>query len=152
MNELRQLLGVLRSESDPENLVPVHGIADIPALVSKTKEAGVDVSLLQTTVPDAVPARVDLASYRIVQEALTNILKHAGPGTGAEVRLSAANQMLMIEVVDRGEGEAPSLPGSGQGLVGMRERATLLGGTFEAGPRLGGGFRIMACLPLERSS
>jgi signal transduction histidine kinase len=152
LNELRQLLGVLRSASDPEGLMPVHGIADIPALVTKAKEAGIEVSLLQTNVSDAVPAGVDLASYRIVQEALTNILKHAGLGTEAEVRLSAANQMLTIEVVDRGEGEAPSLPGSGQGLVGMRERATLLGGTFEAGPRLGGGYRIMACLPLERSS
>jgi signal transduction histidine kinase len=93
---------------------------------------------------------VDLASYRIVQEALTNVLKHAGPDPQAEVRLSVDDHILTIEVIDRGGGVS-TLPGSGQGLVGMRERAMLLGGSFDAGIRPGGGFQIMARLPLERS-
>lgn len=152
LNELRQVLGVLRADTDPEGLVPVHGLADIPGLVGDMRDAGMDVSLLDSGVPDYLPARVDLASYRIVQEALTNVLKHAGPNPQAEVRLSTDGQTLTIEVLDRGAGAAATVPGSGHGLVGMRERATLLDGTFEAGPRLGGGFRIMARLPLERSS
>ena len=90
-------------------------------------------------------------AYRIVQEALTNVLKHAGPTTKAEVRLAHADQMLEIEVTDRGEGVS-TLPGAGQGLVGMRERTALLGGTFDAGPRPGGGFAVLARLPLEPRS
>ena len=94
---------------------------------------------------------MSLASYRIVQEALTNVLKHAGPDPGTEVQLHGDDQILTIEVTDRGLG-ATILPGSGHGLVGMRERAASLGGTFQAGPRAGGGFRILARLPLERGS
>jgi signal transduction histidine kinase len=150
LDELRQVLGVLRAEGEREGLVPVHGVADIPDLVADMGRAGMDVSLSGDDVPDHLPARVDLASYRIVQEALTNVLKHAGPYPKAEVRISTDGGMLRIEVMDRGSGVS-MLPGSGQGLVGMRERATLLGGTFEAGDRPGGGFRVVARLPLERS-
>lgn len=150
LEELRQVLGVLRADGEHEGVVPMHGLADIPDLVAEMRRAGMDVSLCNDGAPDHLPTRVDLASYRIVQEALTNVLKHAGPDPKAEVRLSGADQMLDIEVTDRGSGVA-TLPGSGQGLVGMRERAALLGGAFEAGPRPGGGFRIMARLPLERS-
>jgi signal transduction histidine kinase len=150
LEELRQILGVLRADSQREAPGPIHGLADIPGLVAEMNGAGMDVVLSGDGLPDALPTRVDLASYRIVQEALTNVLKHAGPDPQAEVRLSSDDQMLSIEVSDRGSG-ASALPGSGHGLVGMRERATLLGGTFEAGPRPGGGFRIMARLPLERN-
>jgi signal transduction histidine kinase len=150
LDELRQVLGVLRADDEREGLVPMHGLADIPDLVAEMRAAGMDVSLSSTGAPDDLPARVDLASYRIVQEALTNVLKHAGPDPDAEVRLSGENHMLTIEVTDRGSGVS-TLPGSGHGLVGMRERAALLGGTFESGPRPDGGFRIMARLPLERS-
>jgi len=149
LNELRQVLGVLRADEEPEALGPMLGLADIPALVSEMNGAGMGVSLSSEGAPADLPAGVDLASYRIVQEALTNVLKHAGPDPEPEVRLSTNDQMLTIEVTDRGSGSS-TLPGSGHGLVGMRERAALLGGTFEAGPRLGGGFRIMARLPLER--
>lgn len=148
LEELRQVLGVLRADGAPGALGPMHGLADIPELVAETERAGVDVSLSTDGTPDALPARVDLASYRIVQEALTNVVKHAGPDPGAEVRLSADDGALTIEVIDRGSGVS-TLPGSGQGLVGMRERAALLGGSFEAGPRPDGGFRIMARLPLK---
>lgn len=150
LDELRQILGVLRAEGGPEELVPTHGFEDIPGLVASMRDAGMDVSLTSNETPRDLPARLDLASYRIVQEALTNVLKHAGPNAEAEVRLSADDGMLIIEVSDRGKG-ATTLPGSGNGLVGMRERAALLGGTFESGPRRGGGFRISARLPMDRS-
>ncbi len=150
LRELRQVLGVLRGDDQPEGLAPMHGLAEIPELVEEMRRAGVDASLSNDRDPGDLPAGVDLASYRIVQEALTNVLKHAGPDPEAEVRLSTDNQMLIIEVTDRGAGVS-TLAGSGQGLVGMRERVALLGGNFDAGPRLGGGFRIIARLPLDRS-
>ena len=148
LGELRQVLGVLRSDEQRDDLVPIHGLADISVLVAEMKRAGLDVSLSSDGVPDSLPARLDLAAYRIVQEALTNVLKHAGPTPDAEVLLSADGDTLTIEVIDRGSG-ASTLPGAGQGLVGMRERTALLGGTFEACSRVGGGFRIVARLPIE---
>lgn len=150
LEELRQVLGILRAHGDREARLPVHGLADIPELVADMRRAGMEVSLHDEGVPDQLPARVDLAAYRIVQEALTNVMKHAGADSKAEVRISSVGQMLDIEVTDRGAGNT-LLPGSGQGLVGMRERAALLGGHFEAGPRPNGGFRVMARLPIERS-
>lgn len=147
LQELRQVLGVLRAD-DQQPLGPIHGLAEVPRLVEEMNGAGMSVSWSNYGVPDILPTRVDLASFRIVQEALTNVLKHAGPNPEAEVRLSANKEMLTIEVTDSGQG-ATTLPGSGQGLVGMQERVALLGGTLEAGPRLGGGFRVMARLPLE---
>jgi signal transduction histidine kinase len=148
LEELRQVLGVLRADGERDGLVPLHGLADIPDLVAEMRGAGIDVSLSIEGVPAGLPARVDLAAFRIVQEALTNVVKHGGPDPRAEVRLSSDDQMLIIEVTDRGSGVS-TLPGSGQGLAGMRERAALLGGAFEAGPRPGGGFQIMARVPLE---
>lgn len=150
LDELRQVLGVLRDGSQSDTLGPIHGLAEIPGLVAEMDRAGTDVSLRMGEIPEPMPASVDLASYRIVQEALTNIVKHAGPDPEAEVQLSVHDEMLVIEVTDRGSGSSV-LSGSGHGLVGMRERTALLGGSFEAGPRLGGGFRIVARLPLERS-
>jgi signal transduction histidine kinase len=97
--------------------------------------------------PRELPARVDLFTYRIVQEALTNVLKHAGPGARAEVRLGADAGEVVIEVRDDGHGTG-TLPGSGHGLVGMRERALLLGGSLDAGRHPDGGFRVLARLPL----
>lgn len=149
LDELRQVLGVLRPEGQSEAPSPIHGLADIAGLVGEMNDAGLKVSLSNDVVDDVLPARVDLATYRIVQEALTNVVKHGGPDPTAEVRLSADDQMLTIEVTDHGSGVS-TLPGSGHGLRGMRERAALLGGTFEAGPRPGGGFRIRARLPFER--
>lgn len=150
LDELRQVLGVLRTD-DADALAPMHGVSEIPTLVSDMRDAGVDVAMSTEGVPDDVPARIELAAYRIVQEALTNVLKHGGPSPSAEVHLAKDGQMLSIEVTDRGTGGS-SLPGSGQGLVGMRERATLLGGSFEAGLQPGGGFQVNARLPLERRS
>jgi signal transduction histidine kinase len=90
---------------------------------------------------------VDLSAYRILQEALTNAFKHAGPDARAEVRLSTGDQHVTIEVLDNGRG-GTILPGSGHGIVGMRERALLLGGSLQVGPRLGGGFQVVARLPV----
>lgn len=146
LEELREILGVLRADASQQGLTPIHGLAEIPGLVAEMREAGMDVVLSKDGVPDGLPTGVDLAVYRIVQEALTNVVKHAGPAAKAEVRLSSGQEILAIEVTDRGAGVS-TLPGSGQGLVGMRERAALLGGTFEAGPRPGGGFRVMARIP-----
>jgi signal transduction histidine kinase len=154
LDELRHLLGVLRPETDPDGLGPQPGLADLPRLVEQTRGAGLDVSLDTDGVTAGLPARVDLFAYRIVQEALTNVLKHAGPGARTEVRLGTDRRGVVIEVIDDGRGAAV-LPGTnlddagarGHGIVGMRERARLLGGTLDARPRPGGGFSVVAHLP-----
>jgi signal transduction histidine kinase len=147
LGELRHLLGVLRPDADAGGLWPQPRVADIPGLVEEFRGAGLDVSLTMDGVDDGFPAHVDLSAYRIVQEALTNVLKHAGPGTRAQVRLSVDDHQLAVHVLDDGDGSA-ILPGSGHGIIGMRERALLLGGRLEAGPRPGSGFQINAHLPV----
>jgi signal transduction histidine kinase len=164
LEELRHLLGVLRPETDPDGLGPQPGLADLPRLVEQIRAAGLDVSLATDGVSARLPARVDLFAYRIVQEALTNVLKHAGPGARTEVRLGTDRNAIVVEVLDDGNGlEPPSAAAGpfrpaespvgdrqgrpGHGIVGMRERAVLLGGTLEARPRPGGGFRVVAHLP-----
>jgi signal transduction histidine kinase len=164
LDELRHLLGVLRPETDLDGLGPQPGLADLPKLVEQVREAGLRVSLATDGVSAGLPARVDLFAYRIVQEALTNVLKHAGPGARTEVRLGADRSGIVIEVLDDGSADKglASASGrqptdsdrqdrrsgrSGHGIVGMRERALLLGGTLDARPRPGGGFRVVAHLP-----
>ncbi len=149
LGELRHLLGVLRPGTDGNGPGPLPGLAEVPRLVEQLRGAGLDVSLTADAVPTDVPARVDLSGYRIIQEALTNVLKHAGPGARAEVRLSTDNNAVVIEVVDTGSG-GTILPRSGHGIVGMRERALLLGGSFDAGPRPDGGFHVDARLPIGK--
>jgi signal transduction histidine kinase len=154
LDELRHLLGVLRPEADLDGLGPQPGLADLPRLVEQLRAAGLEVALATDGVPAELPARVDLFAYRIVQEALTNVLKHAGPGAHTEVRLGTDSSGIVVEVVDDGRG-ATAMPAAGaaeegargHGLVGMRERALLLGGTLDAAPRPGGGFRVVAHLP-----
>jgi len=156
LDELRHLLGVLRPESDLEGLAPQPGLADLPRLVEQIRAAGVEVSLATDGMSADLPARVDLFAYRIVQEALTNVLKHAGPGTHTDVWICNDRSVIVIEVLDDAHG-ATVMPGSGvaqggargHGIVGMRERALLLGGTLDARPRPGGGFRVVAHLPTE---
>ena len=154
LDELRHLLGVLRPETDLDGLGPQPGLAELPKLVEQTRGAGLDVSLATDGVSAGLPARVDLFAYRIVQEALTNVLKHAGPGARTTVRLGTDRRGIVIEVLDDGRG-ATVLPGPdpddagarGHGIVGMRERARLLGGTLDARPRPSGGFSVVAHLP-----
>lgn len=150
LEELRHLLGVLRPEAEASGLGPQPGIADVPRLVAELRDANLEVSLTMNNNLDELPARVGLSAYRIVQESLTNVLKHAGPGTKTEIRLSADDDEALIEVLDDGRGAA-LLPASGHGIVGMRERAQLLGGSLEAGTRPGGGFQVVARLPIGGS-
>ena len=147
LDELRHLLGVLRPTRDDGSLAPQPGLADVPRLVDQFRDAGLDVSLRMADLPRGLPAPVDLSAYRIVQESLTNVLKHAGPKARTEVRVSAPNGAVEIEISDRGHA-AVGLPGSGYGIVGMRERALLLGGSLTAGPHTDGGFRVAAHLPV----
>jgi signal transduction histidine kinase len=147
LDELRHLLGVLRPEAEAEELGPQAGLADVPRLVEQSRAAGLDVTLTMDGEPADLPARVDLSAYRIVQEALTNALKHAGPGARTEVRLHTDDHRVDIEVLDDGRG-ATMLTGSGHGIIGMRERALLLGGRLDAGLRPGGGFQVVARLPV----
>ena len=151
LNELRHLLGVLRPVTDADGLGPQPGIAEVRRLVDQFRDAGLDISLTVDAAQTDLPARVDLSTYRIVQEALTNVLKHAGPSARTEVRLGSDNERVAIEVLDNGQG-ATILPGSGHGIAGMRERAQLLGGSLEAGPRPGGGFQVVAHLPIGEES
>ncbi|MFI0353348.1 sensor histidine kinase [Actinomadura sp. 9N407] len=154
LDELRHLLGVLRPEAGLDGLGPQPGLADLPRLVEQIGTAGVEVSLSMNGAAADPPARVDLFAYRIIQEALTNVLKHAGPGARAEVRIGGDRNGLVIEVTDDGHG-GTATPGPdvaqggtrGHGIVGMRERALLLGGGLDAGPRPGGGFAVVAHLP-----
>ncbi|WP_240118229.1 MULTISPECIES: sensor histidine kinase [unclassified Streptomyces] len=153
LDELRHLLGVLRPDGEHGGLGPQPALTDLPALVEQMREAGLDVSLGgDSRIP--LPARVELSVYRIVQEALTNVLKHCGPRARTQVYVrSDGNGDVTVEIVDDGRGPAaPPAPGghgvgAGHGIVGMRERALLLGGSLDAGPRPGGGFRVLARLP-----
>ncbi|MQY14504.1 hypothetical protein SRB5_46720 [Streptomyces sp. RB5] len=149
LDELRHLLGVLRPDPGREDLGPRAGLADLPRLVASVREAGLDVTLTNG-IRAPLPARVDLSAYRIVQEALTNVLKHSGPRTRTEVHLRDSTDGITIEVTDDGTGTAQPPKGPpGHGIVGMRERAHLLGGHLDAAPRPTGGFRLTARLPVK---
>jgi signal transduction histidine kinase len=149
LSELRHLLDVLRPEAEVDGLGPQPGLADVPRLIDQFERAGLNVSLTMNGARTDLPVRVDLSAYRIVQEALTNVLKHAGTTAQTEVRLSTDDRGVAIEVLDDGHGDT-ILPGSGQGIVGMRERAQLLGGSLEARPLPGGGFQVVARLPIGK--
>jgi signal transduction histidine kinase len=149
LGETRRLLGLLRDEDGarlaPE-LAPAPGLGDLEKLVARTAEAGVRVDLEVRGRRRDAPAGVGLAAYRIVQEALTNVVKHAG-AAGARVVVAYEDDALAIEVTDDGRGGLPGPPG--HGIVGMRERVGLYGGDLDAGPLPGGGFRVAARLPWE---
>jgi signal transduction histidine kinase len=152
LTELRRLLGVLRQEGEPQgSLAPVPGLADLDALLAEVAKAGLAVRLGVEGTPSPLPAGVDLSAYRIVQEALTNVVKHAGPAR-AQVVVGYGDRDVTVEVTDDGRGvTAPTGDGRarvGHGLIGMRERVAAFGGNLEAGPRPGGGFRVAARLPL----
>jgi signal transduction histidine kinase len=141
--ELAQLRG---GAGDVPERRPLPGVTDLALLVQRVREGGVDVRLQVTGPVDGLPTDVGAAAYRIVQESLTNVLRHAD-ADAATVVVRAADARLEVEVVDRGGGGPPGPDGSG--IHGMRERATALGGTLDAGPASGGGFRVRAVLPLS---
>jgi signal transduction histidine kinase len=148
LTEMRRLLGILRDPHEETGLTPQPGIGDLAALADSVRGSGLPVHLVIDADHTGLPAAVSVSAYRIVQEALTNILKHAGPAH-AEVAVTCAGDAVTIEVTDDGTGPpaSPAHPG-GHGLAGMRERAAILGGELAAGPRPGGGFAVQARLPL----
>jgi signal transduction histidine kinase len=143
--EIRRMLGVLRADTGAA-YAPAPGLADLERLVHDIAVAGLDVDLVVDGAATQVPPGVDFTAYRIVQEALTNVLKHAGPAH-ANVTIHYEPAALGIEVVDDGRGVNGHAQAGGHGLIGMRERVGVYGGLFEAGPRVGGGFRIAVRLP-----
>jgi MYXO-CTERM domain-containing protein len=155
LTELRAILNVLRQADDADPTQPAPGTAQLDALVAGACRAGLETRLTVTGEPVPLPAAVDLAAYRIVQESLTNAIRHAGPAT-AEVSLCYGQDELRVSVADTGRGPAPGHGGSpasgGHGLAGMRERAATVGGTLETGPRPGGGYRVAARLPMAGRS
>ncbi|MEI7033853.1 sensor histidine kinase [Streptomyces pratensis] len=163
LNELRVTVGLLRQQGDPEAPTePAPGLAVLAELLDTFRNAGLPVEVACAAEGTRLPAAVDLAAYRVVQEALTNVRKHAGPGARAEVSVVRVGATVEITVLDDGRGAPARRPASGaasraedgrdsggHGLVGMRERVTALGGALTAGPRYGGGFRVHAILPVE---
>jgi signal transduction histidine kinase len=149
--EMRRLLAAGRTEpAEGLRLDPLPGVGAVPALVDQLQSAGMRISLAIEGVPEAVPAAVDLSAYRIVQEALTNTLKHAGRDAAARVRLDFDPHCLRVEVTDDGTGPAERADVHGNGLRGIAERVAMLGGVLETGRADGRGFRLCATLPLQR--
>jgi signal transduction histidine kinase len=150
--EMRRLLGVLRGDGDQPapSLAPQPGLAEVPSLVEQVGRAGLRVELVVEGALAPLPAGVDLSAYRIVQEALTNAVKHAGPGR-ARVLVRYGEDDLRLRVVDEGRAGGPATAGgrAGVGLVGMRERVHLFGGELHAGPGPDGGFTVDARLPIR---
>ncbi|MGW0914744.1 sensor histidine kinase [Streptomyces sp. NPDC002784] len=155
--EMRRLLGVLRTGEHEEGgeYVPQPDVEQIDELVQQCRTSGLPVDFKVEGTPRPLPSGVELTAYRIVQEALTNTRKHGGPDAGASVRLVYFDDGLGLLVEDDGKGaphelyEEGGADGQGHGLIGMRERVGMVGGTLDAGPRPGGGFRISALLPLK---
>jgi signal transduction histidine kinase len=155
MTELRHVMGLLTPGAEAPDLAPQPGMAQLETLVARVRAAGLPVELVVTGPPDTpMPDGVVLAGYRVVQEALTNAVKHA-VGSSAVVRVDYGADRLTIEVTDTGGGPSSSAgagAGSGRGLIGLRERLALYGGTLRAGPRIRGGYRVEAVIPLTATA
>jgi signal transduction histidine kinase len=151
--ELRRMLGILRSDDNEVLTAPQPGLDRVEDLLATVRSAGVEVGVTVTGDPRPLPAAVDLAAYRVVQEAVTNVVKHAGVD-GARLTITYEETGIGIAIEDDGCGGAtaasPATPGGGVGLTGLRERVALLGGSLTAGPQPLGGFRLEVTLPLER--
>jgi signal transduction histidine kinase len=152
MADLRRIMGVLRRGEDTrDGLVP--GLAQLGALVERTQTAGVPTRLRIAGRPEGLAPGVDLVAYRVVQEALTNVVKHA-PGSEAAVDVQVTTDALDVQITNASNGKVPArlLPESGHGLTGMRERVTIYGGTLSTGPEPGGGYAVRARIPLEQGA
>lgn len=150
--EMRSLLGVLRESDAGAAMGPQPSLADVPTLVAAMRDGGLAVSYVTTGTPRTVPIGAGLAVYRIVQEALTNVLKHAGPAVTAFVQLQWEADAVIVTVSDDGRGAAARNDGAGSGVEGMRERTIVFSGTLDAGPKAGGGYLVRARLPLGGSN
>lgn len=153
--DMRRILGILRTDvaadadAGPDvEFAPQPASGDLDALVEQIRSLGVRVSVVRLGVPQTLPPGMGLTAYRIYQEALTNVVKHAGPDAEVTVLEQWTASGLVLEVTDDGRGAAAADDGGGHGLLGMRERAALFGGTVSAGPRPGGGFRVHVELPV----
>ena len=157
LTEMRRLLGVLRQAGEPRgSLTPAPGLADLTSLVSQVQDTGLKVWINVEGERGSVPPGVDLSAYRVIQEALTNVIKHAGSAT-ATVTIRYRDDSVTVEIAN----QAPAGPGvhvpaprmgSGHGIIGMRERVAVFGGEFSAGPRPDGGFLVRACFPLAAAA
>jgi signal transduction histidine kinase len=150
MVELRRLLGLLRDAPDGPALEPQPSLRHLDLLVDSMKEAGLPVLLSADEIPSSMPRGVDLTAYRIVQEGLTNVLKHSNP-TCVKVNVRVSEQAVEVEVEDDGSLRPGPLDGHGHGLIGMRERVAIYGGELDAGPAPVQGFRLNARIPFEGS-
>jgi len=148
LTEIRRMLGVLRDD-DGATYTPAPGLADLDRLVRDVGSAGLEVDVKREGTQSDLPPGVDFTAYRIVQEALTNVLKHAGPAR-ATVTIGYEPGTLSLDIVDDGRGVNGRAAAGGHGLVGMRERVAVYGGSFTAGPRTGGGFGVSIHLPYEQ--
>src|SRR5215472_631875 len=147
LGELRSALEVLRQDGEPAPRSPAPALARLGDLVSQASAPGLEVTAETEGTVRPLPFGVDVAAYRIAQEALTNVARHAGPAT-ATVRVTYGVEDLTVQVDDDGRRPGRPVPAGGTGIAGMRERAAALGGELYAGPRPGGGFRVRARLPL----
>jgi signal transduction histidine kinase len=145
--EMRRLLGVLRAEDEPATLAPLPDIDQLGELLEATRAAGIPVRFTLEGVPRTLPGGAGLAAYRVIQESLTNVRKHAGPEASATVLLRFCEDGVLLRVTDDGHGSAAASDGEGHGLTGMRERVGLYGGTVQAGPRPAGGYQVTVQLP-----
>jgi signal transduction histidine kinase len=156
MTELRHLLGVLAPAPDSDELTPQPSLRRLGTLVDRIAFAGMPVDVTVSGEPRPLPAGIDATGYRIVQEALTNALKHGAAGARAEVRVNYGTRNLRLEVLNTGPsvltgtGAAAPQERGGRGLIGLRERVAVYGGDLDARRRLGGGYRVRARIPLER--
>ncbi|MFF5039609.1 sensor histidine kinase [Streptomyces nigra] len=149
LDELRATVGLLRQSGDPEAPTePAPGLDRLDDLAGTFRNAGLQVDVARADQDTTLPAAVDLAAYRVIQEALTNVQKHAGPGARAEVSVVRVGPNVEVTVLDDGSGQDDGTAGGGHGLLGMRERVSALRGTLTTGPRYGGGFRVHAILPV----
>jgi len=164
LTDTRRLVGVLRDSGDSAEFAPVHGLADLEDLVQRVRDSGVPVSLAVRGEIATLSRDLDPAAYRVVQESLTNVLKHAGSGASVAVDVLRTPAVLLVRVTDDGRGtemttnepggdgygrHTVALDGRGNGIIGMRERVEVLGGTLHAGPRVGGGFEVVASVPVS---
>jgi len=150
VDEMRRMLGVLRNATGELELEPQPGFEDFDSLQQQIAGAGIDVDITLQGSPRPLPPGLELAGYRVVQEALTNVVRHAGRPAKARAIITYGDDALEIEVADDGLGAAasPVTSGTGHGLLGMRERVEIYSGSFAAGPRPGGGYQVAVSLPI----
>ncbi len=150
LSEMRRMVGLLRTGPEGPDFTPQPGVSRISDLVEHMADAGLDVTFETEGTPRPLAPGVDVSLYRIVQESLTNTLRHGGPGVRADILLRFDPDGVEVHIEDNGRGAAASVngDGGGHGIVGMRERVALLDGSFAAGPRPGGGFAVHVDIPV----